>query len=254
MKHAVRGRIVLWQGASLWAFDVRPGTSGGRKTHSHHAIQLTFSLGGTFSFDVAGGNVPGPAVLIAPDVPHAYIPEGRNGMIFFEPESRAGEAILRRLAGREVARVGLEDLGDAEARLSCIWGDPRPDGATLAALGQELVARFAGGNGPAPGIDRRIARVLDALAAPDRTGPDVAEAAGIACLSESRFSHLFVREVGLQFRTYMLWRRLMRAVDGIAAGASLTEAAHDAGFADSAHFSRTFLRMFGVPASLLLLS
>lgn len=34
-------------------------------------------------------------------------------------------------------------------------------------------------------------------------------------------------------------------------GSSLTEAAHAAGFADSAHFSRTFRRMFGVaPASL----
>ena len=82
---------------------------------------------------------------------------------------------------------------------------------------------------------------------------DVSKAADIACLSESRFSHLFVAEVGLPFRTYMLWRRLMVAVNGIASGTNLTSAAHDAGFADSSHFSRTFLRMFGVPASLLLM-
>ena len=39
----------------------------------------------------------------------------------------------------------------------------------------------------------------------------------------------------------------------MATGDSLTAAAHDAGFADSAHFSRTFLRMFGIPASVLLM-
>jgi AraC-like DNA-binding protein len=43
----------------------------------------------------------------------------------------------------------------------------------------------------------------------------------------------------------------MRAVDRMAAGDSLTAAAHHAGFSDSAHFSRTFHRMFGLPAAWL---
>jgi AraC-like DNA-binding protein len=40
-------------------------------------------------------------------------------------------------------------------------------------------------------------------------------------------------------------------VDVFAAGGSLTDAAHEAGFADSAHLSRTFRRMFGVAPSSL---
>ena len=51
----------------------------------------------------------------------------------------------------------------------------------------------------------------------------------------------------------MLWLRLERAVAVFAAGGSLTDAAHAAGFADSAHLSRTFRRMFGLaPSSLQL--
>ena len=97
-------------------------------------------------------------------------------------------------------------------------------------------------------LDSRIQRVLEWLAGAGEGEVTAAKAASVACLSESRFSHLFVEETGLPFRTFVLWRRLMQAVGRAAAGDSLTMAAHQAGFSDSAHFSRTFLRMFGVPA------
>ena len=42
-----------------------------------------------------------------------------------------------------------------------------------------------------------------------------------------------------------------RALRCYAEGRSLTEAAHLAGFADSAHFSRVFRRYFGLPATTL---
>ena len=120
-------------------------------------------------------------------------------------------------------------------------------------MGQQLAARLAGNVVPVDSIDKRIARVIDRLSADPGSRLDAGQAAEMACLSESRFSHLFVAEVGLPYRTYVLWRRLMVAVNIISAGDTLTKAAHEAGFADSAHFSRTFLRMFGVPASLLLM-
>ncbi len=255
MKDVVKGRIVLWEGASLWAFDVPPAAGNRRRAHfhAHHAIQLTLSVGGSFGFRIGAEVVDGPAVLIAPNVPHAFDPEGRNAMVFIEPESRVGAAVQRELAGRRVARLDPAHFADIGARLSCIWAEPRPDDATLAGLGREIVTRLTGRGELAHIIDRRIKRVLDKLLDDFDSRLDVGAAAGIACLSESRFSHLFVAEVGLPFRTYVLWRRLMVAVNGIAAGTTLTNAAHEAGFADSAHFSRTFHRMFGVPASLLVM-
>jgi len=76
-------------------------------------------------------------------------------------------------------------------------------------------------------------------------------AARIAGLSPSRARHLFVEQTGLPFRTYLLWLKIIRAVGLFSRGKSLTVAAHEAGFADSAHFSRTFKRMFGIPAAAL---
>ena len=61
----------------------------------------------------------------------------------------------------------------------------------------------------------------------------------------------FIEQTGVRFRPYVLWQRMERAVAEYAAGATLTDAAYAGGFADSAHFSRTFRRMFGLPAAAL---
>jgi AraC family transcriptional regulator len=79
----------------------------------------------------------------------------------------------------------------------------------------------------------------------------LADAAAHVGLSTGRARHLFVEETGLPFRTYLLWRCLMRAAELFSAGSSLTDAAHSAGFSDSSHLSRTFRRMFGIAADSL---
>jgi AraC-like DNA-binding protein len=47
---------------------------------------------------------------------------------------------------------------------------------------------------PGAALDTRIQKVLDWLARTEGDGPTLAKAASVACLSESRFSHLFVEE------------------------------------------------------------
>ena len=65
-------------------------------------------------------------------------------------------------------------------------------------------------------------------------------------LSESRLAHLFKENIGIPIRRYLLWSRLAKAVAYIFNGETFTSAAHSAGFADAAHFSRTFKQMFGL--------
>jgi AraC-like DNA-binding protein len=100
--------------------------------------------------------------------------------------------------------------------------------------------------------DVRIARVVREIERrPDAFGR-LQDAAALACLSPSRFRARFVAELGLPFRRYRLWRRMAAVMRSVAAGGSLTEAAHAAGFASSAHLSSTFKGMFGLTASDLL--
>jgi AraC-like DNA-binding protein len=58
----------------------------------------------------------------------------------------------------------------------------------------------------------------------------------------------------MPLRTYVLWRRLLHVWTLLMQGESLSAAAHGAGFADSAHLSRTARTMFGLPPSALLVN
>ena len=53
----------------------------------------------------------------------------------------------------------------------------------------------------------------------------------------------------MPFRRYRVWHRLRAAIREVAQGSNLTAAAHAAGFADQAHFTREFRRTFGAPPS-----
>ena len=55
----------------------------------------------------------------------------------------------------------------------------------------------------------------------------------------------------MPLKSYLLWAKIQRAIQLLATDRSLTRAVHAAGFADSAHLSRTFRNTFGLaPADL----
>lgn len=143
----------------------------------------------------------------------------------------------------------FEGLGP---QLAALARSPAPTNDELVVIGRALVEHLAGDTHPRL-IDPRVQRVLAWAAKDHDQRIELSAAAALAGLSPSRLSHLFVEQTGLSFKTYLLWIRLTRAVALMAEGETLTGAAHGAGFADSAHFSRTFRRMFGIaPANLTL--
>lgn len=74
------------------------------------------------------------------------------------------------------------------------------------------------------------------------------DAAGAACLSESRFSHLFKEQAGIAFSSWLVFRRLFCAYMKIAEGVSITDASLAAGFSTPSHFAIVNKKMFGITA------
>jgi AraC-like DNA-binding protein len=158
------------------------------------------------------------------------------------------------MQGETAVTLGDEQARDAPQLIRSAFHDPAHPTAALREAGKLIADRIAGHVPRTTEPDRRVRQIMkwasDNL---DRALTINAAAQGVG-LSPSRASHLFVEETGLPFRTYVLWLRVVRAVEAHTRGASLTEAAQDAGFADSAHLSRTFKRMFGLPAASLEMS
>jgi AraC family transcriptional regulator len=242
----------MWEGASLWIIDAAPAKPGETERadfHAHHAIQISLALGGWFRLDTQDAHVRSEVAAVAADTKHVIDAEGLTGIVFIEPESEAGRAITRRLfAERELVAVETKIIGNFRERLAA--ASTAKDDHALVALGRELVSILSAG-AVANDADPRIRKVI-AWAAEQIDQPiSLSDAIAVGGLSASRLRHLFVEQTGLPFKTYLLWLRLTRAVEVVAGGASLTQAAHEAGFSDSAHFSRTFRRMFGVPPAAL---
>ena len=244
---AATGRICFWQGGSLWI-----GRGRGRSEwHTHHAHQIALALEGEFRFRTQRG-APWQsyqAVIVASHCTHEFELEGIGvAHLFVEPETVEGRALARRFPPLAITPLPAgEARGVAGALRQASLENA--DDAALKAVACAGVARLAATSLVDPGLrplDVRIARALDFVAGRVRMPVSLDDAAAAAALSPSRFRHLFVQETGSSFRAYLLWLRINLAIEAAAAGASWTEAAHAAGFADSSHLTRTHKRMFGI--------
>lgn len=101
-------------------------------------------------------------------------------------------------------------------------------------------------------IDPRIKTLMNILEDIPEKKIYSKELAQLVDLSESRLAHLFKEQTGTSIRRYLVWLKLKQAIRIILKGESFTTAAHESGFSDSSHLSRTYKQMFGItPSSLL---
>lgn len=243
-----RAKLAMAQGVSVWVLEA-PDGFGDAHFHAHHAIQLSLCLDGSLALFTETEGLHGPAIAVAADARHRFEAEGLLAFIFVEPESRAGRALTEALfQGRDLAAFDPAVLR-AAAPLARTFADGLGPEA-LQAAGLAVVDALAP-VAPAPVTDIRVRKIIDHAVAHLDTPLSLNDAAHGVFLSPSRLRHLFVEQTGLAFKTYVLWLRLVRALQVYSEGRSLTDAAHAAGFADSAHFSRVFKRTFGLPATTL---
>jgi len=224
------------------------GPGGKSDPHVHHAIHLIVVRGAPLYVRTGSGETLGPArgVLTTADVPHGIDARGDDMVIMFvDPESEAGA----RLRAAASSPITLLDEAQAEA----LWDLVGPYPCTVEAIQRwapRAIDEISKGECEPRSMHPRVRVVLEHLRTLPVSGDTSIEAlAEIAKLSTSRFMHVFTESVGVPLRTFILWRKVQRAVSGIAGSRSLAAVAHDAGFSDAAHMSRTFRRMFGVTPS-----
>lgn len=243
-----RPRAYLWDGGWI---GIGRG-EGIVPPHSHHAIQISLPLDGIVRLrepEAEWQEYRGAIVM--PDAPHSFDPDGSVVvMLFVDPESAEGRW-LRNTLSKPITAIPAARLEHCLPGLRIFWNEVL-DAAATAELVRSVVHNLCVGPPPVRHLDERIVRALEAIRGSDASRIPIEEIAKKVFLSPSRFAHLFSEEVGLPFRRYVLWRKLNRAMLMIGRGNTLSAAAHAGGFADSAHLTRTFYQMFGIPPSLML--
>jgi len=244
------GDFVAWEGGVLLigrANRIVP-------PHAHQAIQVVFGYAGSVGLRTAQDQpwTAYPLGIVPSRQPHSMDATAAtfNAIIFVEPEMAVGRALAERYLQRGVASVD-----DAVARAACaglfsIWLDGTTKERLIAGAAR-VVAALAKDVTPAAVTDIRILRATEYIRAHLDGSVSLDDVAAHVFLSPGRFRHLFVEQTGMGLRPYILWRRFILAWDLLTRGESISTAAHRAGFADSAHFTRTSNQMFGFPPSLL---
>lgn len=243
--NSAAGRIYWWQGGSLW---IGEGT-GRTQWHEHHAHQLALAPRGHFRFrtEAEGAWRTFEGAIVPGHCTHQFEVEGiMLAHLFVEPESRAGRALTAHHGSSAITEIpAAQAQRVAHGLFEALARDASRD--TMVPAAQAAVAALCGASTETDKtLDRRLVRALEYIQAHVHEPLSLGRVASVVALSESHFRHLFVAETGSSFRAYLLWLRINRAIDAAMAGASWTEAAHAAGFADSAHLTRTHKRMFGI--------
>lgn len=234
--------VYFWDGG--W---IGVGRSGGHvPPHAHHAIQITVGLSGPVRLRREGEEwLDVSAGVVLPDVVHEFHGMSQHlAMIFVDPECSEARW-LRDSVPSAVYAVPGERIADQVPALLAFERE-RPSAEEVARIITGVVRSLCAGPPPLKKMDPRVVQALEVIRNGDVRSMPLEEAAKSVYLSPSRFAHLFKEEIGVPFRRYMLWRKLSRAMEEFGRGANLTNAAHAAGFTDSAHLTRTWRQMWGI--------
>jgi AraC-like DNA-binding protein len=223
------------------------GRVGETNLHAHHTFQLVLAVDGVITLGDARGETIGcRTAIVPPNTEHAVLSPSKAILVHVAADDRWGRHL------RTIVEIGAPPSQWKRAGASIVRVRPPSlpltweDNESLVGALCATLPDIAKPPRPVHPAVQRVLRLLPRSLDEDVRLDALAAQAGI---SAGRLSHLFRTEVGTALRPYILWLRMQRVAECLGRGDSLTSAAHAAGFADSAHLSHVFRRMFGLAPS-----
>ncbi|NQW09091.1 MAG: helix-turn-helix transcriptional regulator [Alphaproteobacteria bacterium] len=229
-----------------YAADYPRGHTTGR--HCHERDQLVHGESGLLTMRADHGAwvvPPGYAVWVPAGVVHEvraatvaafrtlYLREDAGVLVGSRCRVVRVPSLVRELIGRVCQLSADYPITGPEARLVAVLTDEL---ATLPPAPLDL---------PMPG-DRRAAGVADALLATPADNRDLAAWGRLVGASARTLARLFQRDCGMSFGHWRQRRRLLAALERLAAGEAVTTVALDLGYASPSAFIVMFRRALGV--------
>ena|GEM_PF-858407 len=239
------------------------GTVSDIPMHSSIAVGLVLLVDGVAELRAENGRSvllrpDGPtAAVLPPGQPHAKpvrpeeAPDGTRAVLaILDPDGPDGRHLMARFGADRDDPQAWTEAAQPAAKLV---REPAPDDPAGARLVTEVVRELAASDPRPPrAVHPAVRRATELIPTRLASGVELQELAAEVGLSASRLGHLFAVELGLPFRAYLRWAQLQKVVSVLRDGATLTEAAHAAGYTDSAHMNRVCRSVFGINPSRLI--
>jgi AraC-like DNA-binding protein len=236
--------------ALLYLWDRRTLFLGALSEHmelSQAAATLVMGLDQAFELESGGAPVSCRSALL-PAGSRVALQAGNNRLVvwYLDPFGQDFAQLRGRMREQAGVYIQLEQESQWIERHRALLED-----ASTPAHAYRLIEQLVG---PVHGnaVGQPDARIMSVVELIKRDVADNLSAQYLAAqvgLSESRLLQLFKDTLGVPIRRYRQWHRLFVTAVGVSRGLSLTTAALEAGFTDSAHFNHTFRSILGTTPS-----
>lgn len=210
-------------------YTVFSGSNYETRNHAHYAIEIVYCTAGSFSVTTDQHHYTDLTnVIIPPNLSHSFsCLHATCDLLFIDPLSHIGRYFMQ--------QYPRNDIQINQTSLSQLYKNGQFD---LSQIPADIHNNK---------IDERILNAINTIEHLFSSQQvTVAQLSGVSFLSEGRLSHLFKKQLGISIHQYILWKKVLLAVQQSRQGYSLTECAHLVGFTDSSHFNRVFYKMFGL--------
>lgn len=211
--------------------------------HCHYATQISVSSGAPVCIAADAQTQLFEACLIKDNVLHQFQCSDIHLLLLISPTSSVGH-YLNSLTNSSIAALPDMHRHFLQTILNC-WVKENADfGQLVAQVAQWLEGLHCQCQTDDHWNENRIVKAIAYLEENYTRVVSLSEIAAYCHLSESRFLHLFRAQTGISYRRFQLWNKIAASVRVLTAQ-SITQTAYEFGFADSAHYCKTFKENFG---------
>lgn len=244
-KKSTTSALYVWNGLCVFW-----GTSFHTLPHSHNTLQLVFDIDNEFLLKDENCNWSSFSTAII-DANHIHQLDSNGGIqLFMYLDSQSRYAKL--IKDRYLPNGGIKKLDECNndiinhdfLKQLLVNDDSRDLYNGCQQILQSLIdiSEFVM-------LDSRVHKALEYINSTPLKSFKVKDIAICIGLSESRLRHLFKEHVGQSLQSYILWRRVMNALNDVLKGEKLLDTAYEYGFSDPSHMTKSFIEVMGVPPS-----
>ena len=218
--------------------------------HRHYALQISVSSNESFNIrDEFGRTTSYKMCFINSNVPHQYQSQETSLIILINPLSSLGHQLYT-----SFRLIRIKSLEDLLSPISFLFKSYLNKEISFSEFVNRVRAYLHDFQCQCEKDNHfEDDRIYNAIQYLDKNCDRIVslkEIASYCYLSETRFLHLFKEKTNLNFRRYQLWNKLIKSLPYLRKH-SITTTAHEFGFTDSSHYSRTFKETFGLNPKLL---